>query len=318
MKNFFEIIQNQTGISVDLQIKILSTVVSISAWYFLRTLALKILWEKTEDVRVRYIGRKIISSVLMVFFIIILLIIWFKGFASTATFFGLLSAGLAISLKDIIVDIVGWIFILVREPFTLGDRIQIGDYSGDVIDIRMFQFTLMEIGNWVDADQSTGRIIHVPNRMVFSAPLANYSKGFQYIWNEIPVLITFESNWKKAKNILQNIVNKYAEHLTQSAQERIKESAKKFMIMYSTLTPTVYTSVKDSGILLTVRYLCEPRARRSSTHFIWEEILDQFARCEDIDFAYPTQRFYNNILEGKSGLKINSRENINPSENNRQ
>ena len=67
---------------------------------------------------------------------------------------------------------------------------------------RIFMFTLMEIGNWVDADQSTGRVIHIPNGKVFKEVLANYSKGFQYIWNEIPVLVTFESNWKKAKEIL--------------------------------------------------------------------------------------------------------------------
>ena len=60
-------------------------------------------------------------------------------------------------------------------------------------------FSLMEIGNWVDAEQSTGRVIHVPNGKIFSEPLANYTDGFQYIWNEIPVLVTFESDWKKSQ-----------------------------------------------------------------------------------------------------------------------
>ncbi len=81
----------------------------------------------------------------------------------------------------------------------MGDRIQVGNFAGDVIDLRIFQFTLMEIGNWVDADQSTGRVIHIPNGKVFTEMLANYSKGFHYIWNEIPFLVTFESNWKKQK-----------------------------------------------------------------------------------------------------------------------
>ena len=76
-----------------------------------------------------------------------------------------------------------------------------------LIDLRIFQFTLMEIGNWVDADQSTGRIVHVPNGSVFVTPLANYAKGFQYIWNEIPVLVTFESDWRRAKEILEGIAN---------------------------------------------------------------------------------------------------------------
>lgn len=229
--------------------------------------------------------------------------VWYEGFQSIATFLGLLSAGLAIALKDLLVNLAGWIFIMWRRPFEVGDRIQIGNLVGDVIDLRIFQFTLMEIGGWVDADQSTGRVVHIPNGKVFTEAQANYHKGFQYIWNEIPVLITFESNWKKAKGILQKVGIKHAEHLSASAEQRIKEASRKFMIFYSKLTPTVYTSVKESGVLLTIRYLCEPRRRRDSEEAIWEEILEKFAHCPDIDFAYPTRRFYNNLLERKSGTK---------------
>jgi len=71
------------------------------------------------------------------------------------------------------------------------------------------------------------------------------------------------------------------------------------MIFYSALTPTVYTSVQDCGVLLTIRYLIDPRRRRTSEMAIWEDILSVFARRSDIDFAYPTQRFYNNVVEGK-------------------
>ena len=63
----------------------------------------------------------------------------------------------------------------------MGDRIQIGEHSGDVIDIAIFKFTLMEIGHWVETDQSTGRVLHVPNGQVFQATVANYSQGFKYI-----------------------------------------------------------------------------------------------------------------------------------------
>ena len=75
------------------------------------------------------------------------------------------------------------------------------------------------------------------------------------------------------------------------------------MIHYNILTPAVYTTVKDCGVMLTIRYLCEPRARRSSEEKIWESILHEFNQCTDIDFAYPTQRFYNNLAEGKPGFK---------------
>jgi small-conductance mechanosensitive channel len=141
--------------------------------------------------------------------------------------------------------------------------------------------------------------MHIPNSLIITETIANFSKGFQYIWNEIPVLLTFESNWKKAKHILEGIASRHTEALSAPAERRLKEASKKFMIFYSTLTPAVYTSVKDSGVLLTIRYLIEPRRRRASIQAIWEDILESFAGANDIDFAYPTQRFYDNVSEGK-------------------
>ena len=106
-------------------------------------------------------------------------------------------------------------------------RVQVGEHAGDVIDISLFKFTIMEIGNWVDADQTTGRIIHIPNGKVFTEALANYGKGFKYIWNEIPVLLTFASDWEKAKEILEGISEKYAAHLSKAAGKRLKEASRK-------------------------------------------------------------------------------------------
>jgi small-conductance mechanosensitive channel len=127
-----------------------------------------------------------------------------------------------------------------------------------------------------------------------------------HIWHEIPLLITFESNWKKAKRILTDIVNKNAVHLTESAEKQIKAAAKKFLIFYTKLTPIVYTTIKDSGVLLTMRFLCDPRKRRTTEEVILEEVLEEFGKCKDIDFAYPTMRFYNNLSEGKEETKPSS------------
>ena len=110
--------------------------------------------------------------------------------------------------------------------------------------------------------------------------------------------MTFESNWEKAKEILQGIADRNAAQLSQSAADRIRQAARRFMIMYAKLTPTVYTSVEDSGVLLTIRYMCDPRKRRSSEQAIWEDILRAFAEQSDIEFAYPTQRFYYHWAEG--------------------
>jgi len=303
MNNLAEWIKEVLGLSPGVQLKIFASLVIALILRIIYSLIIKIVRRRTENVRIRYSWRKILGYIVIILGIFLIGRLWFSGFHSIATYLGLLSAGIAIALKDVVSNFAGWLFIISRRPFSAGDRIQIGEYSGDVIDLRIFQFTLLEIGNWVNADQSTGRIIHIPNGIVLNEPLTNYSKGFQYIWNEVPILITFESNWEKAKKILQKIANENAEHLTKAAERRIKEASKKFMIFYSKLTPIVYTSVEGSGVLLTIRYLCEPQRRRGSEQAIWEDILREFALHNDIDFAYPTQRFYSHQVEGKDFVK---------------
>lgn len=296
----WEWLQKTFGLSAETHDKLITSLAVVMVTAVLRWLILTLVYRRTEDFRARYHWRK--TSGYLAFFFAILLLgrVWFVEFQSVSTFLGLLSAGLAIALRDILVDIVGWAFILWRRPFEVGDRIQIGSHSGDVIDIRIFQFTLMEIGNWVHADQSTGRIIHVPNGKVFTEPQVNYTKGwFEFIWNEVAVTITFESNWKAAKEMLMEIARRHAGHLSAKAGAHLKKASHKFMIFSPSLDPVVYTSVESNGVLLTLRYLCEPRKRRDSTQEVWEEILAAFGERKDIDFAYPTQRFYNNVLEGK-------------------
>ena len=287
------------------QTKIVATVLVIVVLWLLRSILLHLVFRNVKHVRQRYSWRK--GSGYALFFLIILVVgrIWFEGFQSLATFVGLVSAAMTIALKDLVVNVAGWAFLVIRRPFEVGDRVQIGETTGDVIDLRIFQFTVMEVGNWVDAEQSTGRVIHIPNGMVFTHPQANYNKGFRYIWNEVPVLLTFESNWKKAKEILLDIAKKYGEEVSKHAQDTLQEATRKYLISYSKLGPTVYTSVKDSGVLLTIRHLCDPKNRRGIQNKIWEDVLEAFSKHPDIDFAYPTQRFFNNTMESKEAMQIN-------------
>ena len=248
--------------------------------------------KKVPEVKRAYQYRRIILYIYSLLLVLLVGRIWVKGIDSLTTFLGLATAGIAIAMHDTIANLAGWIFILWRKPFSLGDRIEIDGTAGDVIDIRIFQFSVIEIGNWVNADQSTGRIIHIPNSKVLREPLANSHIGFEYIWNEIPVLITFESNWRKAKTIMEDIAREQTELLSAGAQQQIRRAAEKYLIFYDKLTPAVYTTVKDSGVLLTIRYLVDPRKRRASDQQVWEAILDAFAKEKDVELAYPTIRYY--------------------------
>ena len=273
-----------------IQAKIIATIIAFILFFVIKKLILRIVYNTTENVKTRYQWHKITSYISFSLISIIIANIWLEGIESIATYLGLVSAGIAIALKEPLTNLTGWLYIIWRSPFDVGDRIQLGHETGDVIDTNLFNFTLMEIGNWVDADDHTGRLIHVPNGLIFTATLANYGKGFKYIWNEMPVLVTFESDWRKAKNILLKIVHENSIIQTKSAEKKFKEAKKVFMLKKPDLEPTVITKVEDSGVELTLRYLCRPDMRRETEHKIWEDILDEFDKYDNIDFAYPTQR----------------------------
>ncbi|MCB1045361.1 MAG: mechanosensitive ion channel family protein [Acidobacteria bacterium] len=301
MFQFRQWFAENVGFSDQLAHNLINSAAIIVLLYGLRFLTMRAVFRQTEEVSKRYKWRKGITYITTFLAIFLVGRIWLEGLQSVATFAGLFAAGLTIALQDLVVNFAGWLFILWRRPFDVGDRIEISNHTGDVIDMRIFMFTMMEVGNWVDADQSTGRVIHVPNGLVFKQTLSNYHRGFNHIWNELPVLVTFESNWSKAKTILQEIVDRRTSHFTQMAQEELRRAAQRVMILYNKLTPIVWTNVKDSGVMLTIRYLCDPRRRRSTAQEIWEDILTEFAKHDDIDFAYPTVRYYANHLEGKPG-----------------
>jgi len=280
------------NLSPELLKKLILTIVLLLLLSLVRFLCNVIIKRRIPDAMKSYRWRRAILYSYSVLLIVLVGPIWIKGIASLTTFLGLASAGVAVAMHDTIANVAGWFFIMSRKPFKVGDRIEIGQITGDVIDIRIFQFSVVEVGNWIDADQSTGRIVHVPNSNVLREALANYQIGFEYIWHEIPVLITFESDWKRAKVLLQKIANDNVENLLDGAQEQIRRAAQKYFIFYGSLTPIVYTTVKDSGVLLTMRYLVNPRQRRSSEQQIWESALDAFDEEDDIELAYPTTRFY--------------------------
>lgn len=279
-------------ISAELAEKLATSVIILLVLWLIRRMVCAVMKRRVTDTARYYHVRRAVIHVSTFLGVLLVGRIWIKGFDSLATFLGLAGAGIAVAMHDTIANLAGWAFILSRKPFGVGDRIEIDGHTGDIIDIRLLQFSMIEVGNWVAAEQSTGRIIHVPNSKVLREPLANYETGFRYIWHEIPVLLTFESNWQAAKEILSEIAKQKAEHLSEGAESQIRSAAKNYLIHVGKLTPIVYTTVRESGVLLTIRYIVKPRFRRGSEEEIWEAILSAFAERDDLAFAYPTTRFY--------------------------
>ena len=264
----------------------------IIALAFIRWGGLWLVRRRVDDPAVWYRARKITSYSVWVVGFIVLAFVWVEG-NQFATYLGLVSAGLAIALADPIKDMAGWLYIVLRRPFRIGDRIEVDGNIGDIVDIRVFRFSILEVGNWVDADQSTGRIMHIPNLVVFTSPIANYSEGFQFVWHEVPVLVTFESDWEKTEEIVAAALEEHAPHHDPArAQLELRQSMAAYQIRYTHTTPATYLTVKDSGVQVTGRILVEVRKRRNVEAAIWKSILTAIAADPDIELAYPTTRIF--------------------------
>lgn len=239
-----------------------------------------------DDPERRYRAAKTIGRIGGFVALLIVFGVLFQRAADLITVLTVVGAGLAIAMRETLLSIAGWMFIAFRTPYSQGDRIEVGSFQGDVIDIRLLHTTLMEIGGWVKADQSTGRIVHVPNNLVFQAPVYNYTRGFHFIWNEVPFTVTFRSDWKAAREILLSLASESAAVVEQQAKKEIQQMSREYLIHYSILTPFVYVKVTGDGVLLTLRYLCEARKRRGTEHAITMTFLDRVKEHGEIELAH--------------------------------
>lgn len=289
-----------TGMGSTSIIKLLVTMAIIVVLSLLRWAFIAVVYRRTDEPRSRYRWRKIGTYSLTAVGIILVGRVWLEGIQSLVTYLGLLSAGLAVALRDPIVNWFGWIFVGSRRPFAVGDRIQIGPMAGDVIDIGVSTFSVLEVSTPEEGEQITGRIVHIPNGKVFVEPVINITQGFNYVWSEIPITVTFESDWHRAKQLLENILLKRVESVTEEASRFIQEASRKFLIRSANVRPVVYTRIVSDGIELTLRYICEARSRRKTSQAVCEEVLEAFAAERSIDFAYKTSRIFREPEEGKS------------------
>ena len=172
-------------------------------------------------VQARFWGRQIVSLIGAIILILGLLSIWFNDPTRLATAFGLVSAGLAFALQQVVTSIAGYFVILRGSTFTVGDRISMGGVRGDVLRLGFIQTTIMEMGQppsvqgadpamWVKSRQFTGRIVTVANAKVFSEPVYNYTRDFPFIWEEMALPITYQADRERAEAILLDAARLHA------------------------------------------------------------------------------------------------------------
>jgi small-conductance mechanosensitive channel len=161
--------------------------------------------------------RLLVALVLVFIIVSVLFINWYAAVVSL----GLISLVLGFALQTPISSFIGWIYILLRAPYRVGDRIEIGGARGDVIDVGYLDTTLWEIGGrHLSTDHPSGRLIKFPNTNVFSTPVFNYSWPlFPYVWNEIKFHVAYESDLEFVASTMQRITE---DELGESMMDKVK------------------------------------------------------------------------------------------------
>jgi len=232
--------------------------------------------------------RMLVRNTVLTIGSVVILSIWL-GFGSSFTVaMGILGAGIAFASQEVIGSFAGYLNIVTGNLFRIGDRIRIGNVVGDVLDISMLRTTVMEIGEWVKADQYTGRVVTIANRVVFSDPVFNYTQHWPYLCDEITIPITYDSNWRRAGEIMLEHGQEYSSDFQADAQAELGEMVKTYLVHETPVEPMLYIVMTDNWIEMTLRYVVEARRRREVGGQLHRELLQHFEAETDITVASAT------------------------------
>ena len=207
---------------------------------------------------------------------IILILLSFSYFTGTikdlTLAIGLFTAGIAFTLQELILSIAGSLYIFIVQVYKPGDRIEINNIKGDVIDVDTMYTTMMEIGQWVQSDNYTGRIVKLSNAFVFKGAVYNYSKDFPFIWDDFNLPIKYGSDMTLAKAIITKISSKTLSEFTTNSKKQWRDVVNKYYIEDAMLDPTIAVTLTDNWIQFNLRYIVDYKKRRSVKDLLQSEI----------------------------------------------
>jgi len=241
-----------------------------------------------KDERERYRRRNFVTTVVVIAACIAIAVLWAKNLQQKGTFFGLLGAGLAIALKEPLLSIAGRLAVFTGHMYTAGDRIELQKMTGDVIDIGFFYTRLLEIGSWIHGDQYSGRLLLIPNSMIFGTPISNYTQHLSCIWDEICLPITYGSDMEGAIRILTDVGASYTEEFLKSAQKQLEQMRERFIVPQVELQPHVFVKVTSNWLELSMRYVVDAKKRRAASSYLYTEIFKRVQKNKAIQIASET------------------------------
>jgi small-conductance mechanosensitive channel len=244
--------------------------------------------QKIKEAKARYSFRKAVSILYFVALVLALLRIWIEHTETLLVSYGLVAAGIAIALQDFFKNFVGGVLIFATGMYRVGDRIEVNQKCGDVIDIGILYTTLLELKEWVAGEQATGRLTVIPNGYVLASAVNNYTKDNNFIWDEIAIPITYDSDWKEAVATIRRIVGQETKEMAERAEQEILKLKEKYYLTIKAAEPEIYVTLTDNWIALHVRYITDVRQRRAVHNALGQLILETIQKSSKIKVASTT------------------------------
>jgi small-conductance mechanosensitive channel len=268
----------------------------IAGYLAYRVLARRI-GDQVADAERRHLYRKRVRYAVGVMVLTALIVMFIDRIRELGTLLGFVGAGVAIALREYLASVLAWFYILTQRNIALGSRLEVGSARGDVIDIGLFKLTLVEVRGDGLGEQSSGRVVTVPNYKVLMEPVYLLSGAAPYVWDEMDFLVTHESDWERARDLIEQIGREVTAPQQSEVDSGFRRLGDRYAFRPGITTPIVYVSVAESGIDLKLRYLTHVRQRRTTRDQISRRVLRLLRTDSAIQLAYPTTRSYRREID---------------------
>ena len=249
--------------------------------YFLVQLIKKAFNRLIDSTDNKYRARKAVNILGYILVVTAALFIYNEQLGTLGLALGVTGAGIAFALQEVIVSFAGWIYIVFTNKIVVGQRIKVGEMKGDIIDISVLSTTLMEMGDWVNGDLYNGRIVNISNSFVFKQVIQNYSAEYPFLWDELTIPITHNSDFHFARKMFKEIAQSVCGEYARNSAADWKKMTNKFRIENAEVDPMVSLVFDENWITFTIRYIVDYKKRRSTKDAIYSEILDAIGKNQN-------------------------------------
>jgi small-conductance mechanosensitive channel len=232
--------------------------------------------KRIEEKNLRYRTRKAISLAGYLITLVIVLAIFSRQITNLTVIIGALSVGVGFALRELIQSLIGWTVISFAGLYNPGERVQIGNVMGDVIDINPLITTVMECGGWVNADLYNGRLVRLSNSMVFKENIINYTADFPFLWDEIVIPVKTDSDYRLANSIILSAGQTEVAKISKESKDAWHNFMRRYRVEDANLEPMVTMSFNSNYIEVNLRYVVDYRVRRSTKDRLFSYILSGF------------------------------------------